>query len=55
MSQGDKDDSIQPSYVDTPAERIGHPEKIADTVLFLTKNGFVAGINLVVDGGGLLV
>jgi NAD(P)-dependent dehydrogenase (short-subunit alcohol dehydrogenase family) len=38
-----------------PVKRIGRPEDIADAVLFLMRNGYVTGINLVVDGGGLLV
>jgi len=36
-------------------KRIGRPEDIADAVLFLMKNGYVNGINLAIDGGGLLV
>jgi NAD(P)-dependent dehydrogenase (short-subunit alcohol dehydrogenase family) len=38
-----------------PVRRIGRPEDIADAVLFLMKNGYVTGITLTVDGGGLLV
>jgi NAD(P)-dependent dehydrogenase (short-subunit alcohol dehydrogenase family) len=38
-----------------PVRRIGKPEDIADAVLFLMKNGYVNGITLTVDGGGLLV
>jgi NAD(P)-dependent dehydrogenase (short-subunit alcohol dehydrogenase family) len=38
-----------------PVKRIGQPEDIADAVLFLMKNGYVTGITLTVDGGGLLV
>ncbi|MFL6603436.1 MAG: SDR family oxidoreductase [Steroidobacteraceae bacterium] len=38
-----------------PVKRIGRPEEIADAVLFLMRNGYVTGINLVVDGGSLLV
>jgi NAD(P)-dependent dehydrogenase (short-subunit alcohol dehydrogenase family) len=37
-----------------PVKRPGRPEEIADAVLFLMKNGFVTGITLTVDGGGLL-
>lgn len=39
----------------TPVGRIGRPEDVADAVLFLMKNSFVTGIQLVVDGGRLLV
>jgi len=38
-----------------PVGRIGQPEELADAVLFLMKNGYVTGITLTVDGGGLLV
>ncbi len=38
-----------------PVKRIGQPGEIADAVLFLMKNAYVNGINLAVDGGGLLV
>src|SRR5262245_12922626 len=38
-----------------PVKRVGRPEEIADAVLFLMKNGYVTGISLTVDGGGLLV
>ena len=38
-----------------PVGRIGRPEELADAVLFLMKNGYVTGITLTVDGGGLLV
>lgn len=34
--------------------RPGTAEEIADAVLFLMKNGFVTGITLTVDGGGVL-
>ncbi len=38
-----------------PVRRVGKPEDIADAVLFLMKNGYVNGITLTVDGGGLLI
>ena len=38
-----------------PVRRIGRPDEIADAVLFLMKNGYVTGITLTIDGGGLLV
>jgi NAD(P)-dependent dehydrogenase (short-subunit alcohol dehydrogenase family) len=38
-----------------PVKRIGRSEEIAEAVLFLMKNGYVNGITLTVDGGGLLV
>jgi NAD(P)-dependent dehydrogenase (short-subunit alcohol dehydrogenase family) len=38
-----------------PVKRIGFADEIADAVLFLMKNGYVNGITLTIDGGGLLV
>jgi NAD(P)-dependent dehydrogenase (short-subunit alcohol dehydrogenase family) len=38
-----------------PVGRIGRAEELADAVLFLMKNGYVTGIALTVDGGGLLI
>jgi NAD(P)-dependent dehydrogenase (short-subunit alcohol dehydrogenase family) len=37
-----------------PVGRVGRAEDVADAVLFLMKNGFVTGITLTVDGGGVL-
>ena len=37
-----------------PVGRVGRTEDVADAVLFLMKNGFVTGITLTVDGGGML-
>jgi NAD(P)-dependent dehydrogenase (short-subunit alcohol dehydrogenase family) len=52
---GDKRDSIIAEYSKRlPVGRPGRPEEIADAVLFLMKNGFVTGITLTVDGGGVL-
>jgi NAD(P)-dependent dehydrogenase (short-subunit alcohol dehydrogenase family) len=38
-----------------PVRRVGRAEDIADAVLFLMKNGYVTGISLTIDGGGLLL
>ncbi len=38
-----------------PVKRIGTSEEVADAVLFMMKNGYVNGITLTIDGGGLLV
>jgi NAD(P)-dependent dehydrogenase (short-subunit alcohol dehydrogenase family) len=38
-----------------PVKRIGTAEEVADAVLFLMKNGYITGITLTIDGGGLLV
>jgi len=37
-----------------PVGRVGRTEDVANAVLFLMKNGFVTGITLTVDGGGVL-
>ncbi len=37
-----------------PAGRVGRPEDIADAALMLMTNGFITGIVLDVDGGGLI-
>jgi NAD(P)-dependent dehydrogenase (short-subunit alcohol dehydrogenase family) len=37
-----------------PVGRPGRPEEVADAVIFLMKNGFVTGITLTIDGGGVL-
>jgi NAD(P)-dependent dehydrogenase (short-subunit alcohol dehydrogenase family) len=37
-----------------PAGRVGRPEDIADATLMLMTNGFITGIVLDVDGGGLI-
>lgn len=53
---GEEKDAILKSFAaKLPVGRIGSAEELADAVLFLMKNGFVTGIALTVDGGGLLV
>lgn len=52
---GDKREAIITEYSRRlPVKRPGRPEEIADAVLFLMKNGFVTGITLTIDGGGVL-
>ena len=51
----DRDEILAAAGAKLPVGRIGRPEEIADAVLFLMRNGYVTGINLVVDGGGVLV
>ncbi len=52
---GDRRNKIIADYSKRlPVGRAGRPEEIADAVLFLMKNGFVTGITLTVDGGGVL-
>ena len=50
-----RDEILAAAGARLPVKRIGRPEEIADAVLFLMKNGYVTGITLTVDGGGLLV
>jgi len=53
---GDQRDAVLATAAESlPVKRIGRPEDIADAVLFLMTNGYVNGISLPVDGGGLLV
>jgi NAD(P)-dependent dehydrogenase (short-subunit alcohol dehydrogenase family) len=37
-----------------PAGRVGRPEDVADAALLLMTNGFITGVVLDVDGGGLI-
>jgi NAD(P)-dependent dehydrogenase (short-subunit alcohol dehydrogenase family) len=37
-----------------PVGRVGRPEDIADAALMLMTNGFITGVVLDVDGGGLI-
>jgi len=37
-----------------PAGRVGRPEDVADAALMLMTNGFITGVVLDVDGGGLI-
>lgn len=50
-----RDEILAAAGAKLPVGRVGRPDEIAQAVLFLMKNGYVTGINLVVDGGGLLV
>jgi NAD(P)-dependent dehydrogenase (short-subunit alcohol dehydrogenase family) len=50
---GERRDALIAEYSERlPVKR--RPDEIADAVLFLMKNGFVTGITLTVDGGGIL-
>ena len=50
-----RDEILAAAGAKLPVGRVGRPDEIAQAVLFLMTNGYVTGINLVVDGGGLLV
>ena len=52
---GDRRNALVADYSERlPVGRVGRAEDVADAVLFLMKNGFVTGITLTVDGGGVL-
>ena len=52
---GDRRNAFMAEYSKRlPVGRPGRPEEVADAVLFLMKNGFVTGITLTIDGGGVL-
>jgi NAD(P)-dependent dehydrogenase (short-subunit alcohol dehydrogenase family) len=44
-------DFAEKCAAEIPVGRVGKAEEIGDAVVFLASNGFVDGINLVVDGG----
>jgi NAD(P)-dependent dehydrogenase (short-subunit alcohol dehydrogenase family) len=52
---GRREALIASAAAQLPVKRVGHPQDIADGVLFLMKKGFVTGITLTIDGGRLLV
>jgi NAD(P)-dependent dehydrogenase (short-subunit alcohol dehydrogenase family) len=52
---GDRRNAIIAEYsARLPVGRVGRAEDVANAVLFLMKNGFVTGITLTIDGGGVL-
>ena len=52
---GERRDAFMAEYSKRlPVGRPGRPEEVADAVIFLMKNGFVTGITLTIDGGGVL-
>jgi NAD(P)-dependent dehydrogenase (short-subunit alcohol dehydrogenase family) len=54
-SLGDRRDAFMAEYSKRlPVGRPGRAEEVADAVMFLMKNGFVTGITLTIDGGGVL-
>ncbi len=52
---GPQREAILASALKLPVGRAGHPEEIAEAVVFLMTNGFVTGAVLPIDGGGSLV
>jgi NAD(P)-dependent dehydrogenase (short-subunit alcohol dehydrogenase family) len=54
-SLGDRRNAFMAEYSKRlPVGRPGRAEEVADAVVFLMKNGFVTGITLTIDGGGVL-
>jgi NAD(P)-dependent dehydrogenase (short-subunit alcohol dehydrogenase family) len=52
---GERRDAFMAEYSKRlPVGRPGRPEEVADAVLFLMRNGFVTGVTLRIDGGGVL-
>lgn len=55
MSPEQREAFFQNTASKLPVKRIGVPEDIAATVLYLMNNGFTTGTVIGVDGGGLLI
>lgn len=55
MPQQQREAFLQSIADKLPVKRIGQPEDIAATVLYLLENGYTTGTVIDVDGGGLLV
>ncbi len=56
LNQGDTDENLRALGERTPLGRVGQPEEIAQSILFLADNdrsSFITGAALVVDGGAL--
>lgn len=51
MPEKDREMIFQKAAAQLPVGRIGQPQDIAQTVLYLMSNGFVTGSTLFVDGG----
>jgi NAD(P)-dependent dehydrogenase (short-subunit alcohol dehydrogenase family) len=54
MAPGEKEAMFKGAAAALPVRRIGRPEEIAQTVLYLMGNGFSTGSTLYVDGGATL-
>ena len=54
MSETDREGMFAAIAEHLPAGRVGRPEDIADAALMLMTNGFITGVVLDVDGGGLI-
>ncbi|MBE9189622.1 SDR family oxidoreductase [Gloeocapsopsis crepidinum LEGE 06123] len=55
MPQQQREAFLQSTADKLPVKRIGQPEDIAATVLYLLENGYTTGTVIDVDGGSLLV
>jgi NAD(P)-dependent dehydrogenase (short-subunit alcohol dehydrogenase family) len=54
MEPGKRKAMFQGIAASVPAKRVGRPEDIAQTVLYLMANGYTTGSTLYVDGGATL-
>lgn len=54
MEAGKRNAMFQGIAASIPAKRVGRPEDIAKTVLYLMENGYTTGSTLYVDGGATL-
>jgi NAD(P)-dependent dehydrogenase (short-subunit alcohol dehydrogenase family) len=54
MAPGAKEAMFRGAAASIPAKRVGKPEEIAETVLYLMSNGYTTGSTLYVDGGATL-
>jgi NAD(P)-dependent dehydrogenase (short-subunit alcohol dehydrogenase family) len=55
MPQQQRETFLQSTADKLPVKRIGQPEDVAATVLYLLENGYTTGTVIDVDGGSLLV
>lgn len=54
MSEEERTAMFARSAERLPARRVGHPEDIAQAILFVATNPFVTGTTVTVDGGGTI-
>lgn len=55
MPEADREKMYREAGAKLPVGRVGEPEDIAETYLYLMKNGFSSGQTVIVDGGYALV
>lgn len=55
MPEGARRAMLEGAASSLPVGRVGAPEDVADTVMWLMLNGYTTGASIDVDGGGLLI